>query len=1101
MNELRIFISSTFRDLQEEREHLVRKIFPEIRALCRERGISFTEVDLRWGLTEEDVVLGQVIRACLEGIDACRPYFIGITGERYGYVPDLVDVYKDAELLKRYPWIEDAAMEGSSIIDLEFRHAALNDGNDQARFYFRRQRRGSEVAVDADEQERLQRLKERVRAAGLSIEEFRDPASLGEMIYDELHQIIERDFAHASAPSELEQERARHEAFAASRRRAYIPSSDYLAELNAWLHDQEAPPLIIYAESGSGKSSLVSFWCQQLRRRDPAAFVIEHYVGIGAGDTDHLGIIRHVMTEIKERFDRSEEIPSKAEELERGFANWLGFTIGAPMLIVLDGINQLHGDALLLRWLPPVMPAGVKLIVTTTVEQTLIDLRGRNWRELAMQPLKEREREGVIVRYLSEYHKALSKEQITGIVEDAKCSHPLFLRTLLEELRLDSSHEKLDERIGTYLRTSGTEDLFQQILERIEDDFSTRAVREVMSLIWCSRFGLSEQELAELTGLSRLKLTTMIGGLDYHLVRRDGVLSFFHDYLRRAVEKRYLSEETHRSKCRLRLAGYFEKEHPTLRSTRELLHVLEAAGERSRLEQILADIGRFQLLWNGAGRFEILRLWSQSKQSDVAAAYHRSIEQWVASCRPVAAQHALALKNVAALLVYIGCWGEAETMYRRVLEIVRLHADRRLESEMLVSLANLTQRLGRMDEAEDLALRAEEIARELADRRLIGAAVGSRGLVHSWRGEYDLALVCHSEQEAIARDLGDQKGIANAVGSRGIVHLYLREYDLALECCAEQEEIGRRVGDRKSIAISVYNRGTILGDRGEHDLALACHTETEQIARQLGDQEIIAVAVGNRGLVHYARGEYDLALACYVEHEQTARQLGDQESIASAVGNRGNLHRHRREFDLAIACHAEHEEIARQLGDQRSIAVAVGNRAAVYADRSEYDQALSCYAQAAALSRAIGDRYSLIHWLAGSARVQLDCPGNDRATSLETARAMAEECVAISRRLSHRECLVSGELVLARVEAEEAHFDAARERLGRLLADADADAQGEEQRAEAHYWLWKLDLDPDNDHRGDAQRAYEDLLSRIPKHDYRLKLEELRVAIPVRSDT
>ncbi|MBC8145435.1 MAG: DUF4062 domain-containing protein, partial [bacterium] len=39
-NVLRVFISSTFRDLQEEREHLVKKIFPEIRALCRTRGIT-----------------------------------------------------------------------------------------------------------------------------------------------------------------------------------------------------------------------------------------------------------------------------------------------------------------------------------------------------------------------------------------------------------------------------------------------------------------------------------------------------------------------------------------------------------------------------------------------------------------------------------------------------------------------------------------------------------------------------------------------------------------------------------------------------------------------------------------------------------------------------------------------------------------------------------------------------------------------------------------------------------------------------------------------------------------------------------------------------
>src|SRR5690242_18909982 len=87
--ELRVFISSTFRDLQEEREHLVKKIFPEIRALCRERGVTFTEVDLRWGLTEEEEALGRVIRTCMEEVDLCSPYFIGITGERYGYTPTI----------------------------------------------------------------------------------------------------------------------------------------------------------------------------------------------------------------------------------------------------------------------------------------------------------------------------------------------------------------------------------------------------------------------------------------------------------------------------------------------------------------------------------------------------------------------------------------------------------------------------------------------------------------------------------------------------------------------------------------------------------------------------------------------------------------------------------------------------------------------------------------------------------------------------------------------------------------------------------------------------------------------------------------------------
>src|SRR5437870_13847319 len=97
-NELRVFISSTFRDLQEEREHLIKKTFPEIRALCRERGVTFTEVDLRWGITDEVAEHAGVIATCLEEIDRCRPYFIGILGSRYGWSPDAASVsIRDAQ--------------------------------------------------------------------------------------------------------------------------------------------------------------------------------------------------------------------------------------------------------------------------------------------------------------------------------------------------------------------------------------------------------------------------------------------------------------------------------------------------------------------------------------------------------------------------------------------------------------------------------------------------------------------------------------------------------------------------------------------------------------------------------------------------------------------------------------------------------------------------------------------------------------------------------------------------------------------------------------------------------------------------------------------
>ena len=69
---IRIFISSTFQDMQEERDVLVKKIFPQLRKMCKERGVGFTEVDLRWGVTKEQAERGEVLPICLAEIENCR---------------------------------------------------------------------------------------------------------------------------------------------------------------------------------------------------------------------------------------------------------------------------------------------------------------------------------------------------------------------------------------------------------------------------------------------------------------------------------------------------------------------------------------------------------------------------------------------------------------------------------------------------------------------------------------------------------------------------------------------------------------------------------------------------------------------------------------------------------------------------------------------------------------------------------------------------------------------------------------------------------------------------------------------------------------------
>ena len=119
--EIRVFISSTFRDMQEEREELVKQVFPQLRRLCESRGVTWGEVDLRWGVPDEVKAEGKALPLCLQEIEHSRPYFIGILGERYGWVPEEIP----ESLFETQPWLREQLHH--SVTALEILHGVLRN--------------------------------------------------------------------------------------------------------------------------------------------------------------------------------------------------------------------------------------------------------------------------------------------------------------------------------------------------------------------------------------------------------------------------------------------------------------------------------------------------------------------------------------------------------------------------------------------------------------------------------------------------------------------------------------------------------------------------------------------------------------------------------------------------------------------------------------------------------------------------------------------------------------------------------------------------------------------------------------------------------------
>ena len=80
---VRVFISSTFRDMHAERDHLVKVVFPALRERLEKHRIHLIDIDLRWGVTREQAENDLALDLCLQQIsDTVTSRCIGLHQNR-----------------------------------------------------------------------------------------------------------------------------------------------------------------------------------------------------------------------------------------------------------------------------------------------------------------------------------------------------------------------------------------------------------------------------------------------------------------------------------------------------------------------------------------------------------------------------------------------------------------------------------------------------------------------------------------------------------------------------------------------------------------------------------------------------------------------------------------------------------------------------------------------------------------------------------------------------------------------------------------------------------------------------------------------------------
>jgi WD40 repeat protein len=635
-----VFISSTFKDMDAERDFLVRRVFPALRQRMVERHLNLVDVDLRWGVTESSDALA----VCKDVIDECRPRFLCILGGRYGSVPP---------------------GGHQSITESEIRYAVLDRPVDKEHtwFFFRDPNITGTMEEswpgefreppDSEKAQRLETLKRTIVEAGFSpivysprwdgsTRRLVDLASFGESVADRIWTsvVTEGQTDHAGGSTDPFDVRDAMEAFAADQARIFFPGSREAVSRELFefaRSDQSTGYLCLSGDSGSGKSTILGYLVGQLGENPPPDLaVVSHFVGATAHSSSTLETVQRISQELLALSGTDDDLPLHLDDLILEFPRLLSAACAVTdVTVILDGVDELEqiGQGVAASWLPDTLPTNARVIVSTRPGPILDELRARlsPLKELQLTTLTKGDADEIVNRFLTRYGKRMSVAEVDVLTAKAGAGSPLYLEVSLEELRTLGTRETLATTIAQL--PDDVSALFDWAFGNLEDDDGFRdadgtkigrtLVSSFASLLGASMNGLSELELVELLTPpcspalhaatdQQGNVAALLHLLRPYLIFRAELIDFSHQQIRAAAEKRYLRTEAARVSAHRTLAAYFATKPnwypqdssdtgagasaptltrlPNARRTAVLPAHLLAAGDTRQLTAVLTDL-------------------------------------------------------------------------------------------------------------------------------------------------------------------------------------------------------------------------------------------------------------------------------------------------------------------------------------------------------------------------------------------------------------------------------------------------------------------------------------------------------------------------------
>ena len=1000
--QIRVFISSTFRDMQDERDYLMKRTFPKLRKLAAERDVTLTELDLRWGITEEESKSGKVVEICLREIENSIPFFIGIIGNRYGWVPAKEDL--GGNVTERFTDVNQYIEQHLSVTEMEMQFGVLQRKEDMHAYFYIKE---GEESSKADNPEMLERLKQEVQGSRYPSSSYSSPEDLGIQVQQAFTTLLNQLFPEGHL-SELEKERIGQRSFMNQLCQNYIRDDRNFQVLDEWMQDWERHQMVVTGASGLGKSALIANWVKEKLSDEHRCYsIIYHFTGNGGSESHHEHIMKVLSDEINDVYGWEEEENTNQSQEDK--LNDLFLKVASEgkksLLIVLDAINQIidTDNAKLLNWLP-IPPRNIKILFSTLEDDRTMEVfRNRHYPELVLQPLDAEKRRQLVTDYLWLYRKKLTDAQIERIVTDKQSENTLVLKTLLDELINYGVFEKLDKRIDYYLLPDTIEDFYQALLQSYEDDFGKDFVKQILSLIAVSRSGLSEDEILAITNYKQLYWSQFYCAFASHLNAKNGLFYFSHRYVQNAVWSRYLDKTDWEHSCRMAIIEEMSKDN-NIRAYAELPYQYEAVGDYDSLCHQLLNLDVFRFQYKNY-EYELASYWrklfdhgydcaiykEKLKKADSPDGIYDTISSFFQEYfslydfslslseilleirgRVLGQNHpdiATSYNNIGNVYFYKGDYDRALEYYLKAVKIKESvlggnHPDTAMS---FYNIGMIYSAKGDYDKALEYYLKAVKILESVlgANHPDTAMSYNNIGNVYSVRGDYDKALEYHLKAMKIREFVFGEYHLDTAASYDNIGNVYSvrGDYDKALAYYLKAVKIKESVlgGNHPDTATSYNNIGMIYSDKGDYDKALGYYLKALEIRESVlgANHPYTALSYNSIGSIYSAKGDYSRAMT-YILKALKIREsvLGaNHPDTAVSYNNIGNVYAKKDDYNKALEYYLKALEIRESaLGaNHPETAKSYNNIGSVYLDKGDYDKALEYYRKAMEIRESVLD--------------------------------------------------------------------------------------------------------------------------------------------------